>query len=120
MQLAPPFAAISAVMSVPFRYNGPAKTRLDEMVAEPLISTDGAVTGHENTAVLPMPSRSTFVASARLNVPVAGLIRAHVSWLNCSTEVEPSNGCFELKAAVSPVTLSMLTVVVDAAAFWLS
>ena len=81
---------------------------------------DVAVTGHENTAVLPSPSLSTFAESARLNVPVAGLIPAHVSWLNCSVEVEPSNGCFELKAAVSPVTLSMLTVVVDAAAFWLS
>ena len=76
---APAFAEINDVMSVPFRYNGPAKTRLDEMVAEPLISIDGAVTGHENTAVLPSPSRSTLFESAKLNVPDAGFIRAQVS-----------------------------------------
>ncbi len=35
--------------SVPFKYNGPVRIMLDEMIAEPLTSKEGALTGQLNT-----------------------------------------------------------------------
>ena len=115
---APAFAAMVVMMLVPFKYNGPAKIMLDEMVAEPLMSIDGALTGQEKTALLAeIPSRSTLLASAKDNVQDDGLIRAQLSSLSCNTEVEPNNACFPAKAEVSPDTSLMVTVVVVDAAF---
>ena len=112
---APAFAMVVS-MFVPPRYNGPAKIRLDEITAEPLMSIDGAVTGHENTAVLPMPSLSTLVESARLNVPDTGLIRAHVRVLNVTTDELVSVCCLLASASDRPTTSDMATGPVDACA----
>ena len=55
---APAFAAIVVIMLVPLRYSGPARIMLDPITAEPLTSIDGALTAHENTALLAeIPSR---------------------------------------------------------------
>ncbi len=56
------------LMSTPARYNGPASIMLDPMIAEPLTSMEGALTGHENTAVLASPSLSVPPESARRSV----------------------------------------------------
>ena len=76
------------------------------MTAEPLTSREGALTGHENTALLAeIPSLSTPPESARLSVEVAGFSRPQVSSLSCNADVMPSNGCRALKAADNPVPL---------------
>ena len=93
----PAFAAIVVIMLVPFKYSGPATSKDDPITAEPLMSIDGALTAQENTALLAdIPSRSTLLASARDRVVDAGLIRAQVSSLSCSVDVELSNACFAL------------------------
>ena len=102
---APAFAAIVVMMSVPFRYSGPARIMLDPTVTEPLTSRDGALTAQENTALLAeIPSRSTPPESARLRVVVAGFTREQVSSLSCSVDDDVSNPFFESRAACSPVT----------------
>ena len=74
---APAFAAIVVMMSVPFKHSGPARIMLEPMIAEPVTSIDGVLTGHENTALpAEIPSRSTPLESARLRVEDAGFIRA--------------------------------------------
>ena len=45
----------------------------------PDASMEGALTGHENTAVLASPNLSVPPLSAKLNAPVAGFTRAHVN-----------------------------------------
>ena len=45
----------------------------------PDTSRDGALTGHENTAVLASPNLSVPPLSAKLKVPVAGFTREQVS-----------------------------------------
>ena len=87
---APAFAAMVVIMLVPLRYSGPARIMLDPITAEPLTSIDGALTAQENTALLAdIPSRSTLLESARDRVVDAGFIRAQVSSLSCSVDVEP-------------------------------
>ena len=77
---APAFAVIMFIMLVPFRYSGPARIMLEPMIAEPVTSTDGALTGHENTALpAEIPSRSTPLESARLRVEDAGFTREQVN-----------------------------------------
>ena len=67
-------------ISMPLRYKGPVRSMLDPIVAEPLTSIDGALTGAENRALpAASPNLSTPSASARLRVPEAGLTLAHVS-----------------------------------------
>ena len=111
------FVAISADRSVPFTYNGPASIMLDPITAEPAISIDGAVTAQENTALpAEIPSRSTPFESARLNVAVAGFMRAQVNSLNANELELDKTACFPLSASVKPVTSAMATGPVDACA----
>ena len=87
--------AMVDIMSIPPRYRGPVIKALLLHTMLPLMSKDGALTGHVNTAVLDKPSRSTPPESARRSVwPVAGFTRAQVNSLSCSTDVEPNNACF--------------------------
>ena len=66
--------------STPAKYSGPASIMLDPIVAEPLTSIDGTLTGAENRALpAAIPNLSTPSASARLKVPDAGFTLAHVS-----------------------------------------
>ena len=59
---------IRCMMSTLFKYRGPAITALDPQVMLPLLSTDGALTAHENTAVLAIPNISTPPLLAKLRV----------------------------------------------------
>ena len=64
-------------------------------MAEPAISIDGALTGALNTALpAEIPSRSTLLLSAKLNVPDAGLIRAQVNSLIATIDELLSVACF--------------------------
>ena len=103
-------AAISDAISVPFKYSA-GTSKDDPTIAEPLISIDGAVTEHENTAVLPMPSLSTSLESARDNVPVEGLIQAHVRVPNVAKDELVSTACLLLSASVNSTTSAVATVV---------
>ena len=82
----------------------------------PDTSRDGALTGHENTAVLDKPSLSVPPLSARLKVPDAGFIRAQVSTLRLTKDELVSVACFPSSAAVNPVTSAMATGPVDCCA----
>ena len=103
------FAAIVVVMSVPSRYSGPVIRALLLQAMLPDTSKNGALTGHENTAVLLMPSRSTLFESAKLNVPEAGLIRAQVRLLNVTDDELVSNAFFPASTSVSPTTSASCT-----------
>ena len=82
----------------------------------PDTSRDGALTGHENTAVLASPNLSVPPLSAKLNVPVAGFTREQVNTDSCTEDEESSVACFPASAAVSPVTSAMATGPVDCCA----
>ena len=88
-------AEIVVIISTPPRYRGPKTNALLLQITLPDTSRDGALTGHENTALpLESPSLSTFPESARLNVPVAGFTREHVSWFTVTEDEEDSVACF--------------------------
>ena len=82
----------------------------------PDTSRDGALSGHENTAVLESPNLSVPPQSARLKVPDAGFIRAQVSTLRLTKDELVSVACFPSSAAVNPVTSAMATGPVDCCA----
>ena len=103
-------AAIIVAMSVPPRYKGPVSIMLLPITAEPAISMEGAETWALNTALLvEIPSRSTLLLSAKLNVPDAGLTRVQVNSLRVTIEELVNVACFPANAAVSPVTSAMAT-----------
>ena len=88
-------AAMVVAMSVPPRYKGPVRIILDPITAEPAISIDGADTGALKTALpAEIPSRSTLLLSAKLNVPDAGLTRAQVNSLIATIDELLSVACF--------------------------
>ena len=90
------FAAMVVVMSVPPRYKGPVRIILDPITAEPAISIDGADTGALKTALpAEIPSRSTLLLSAKLNVPDAGLTRAQVRVPTVTRDELVSVACFD-------------------------
>ena len=102
---APTAADISVMMSVPPKYRGPVMRAELPQIKEPDTSKDGAVTGAENTALLAeIPSRSTLLLSAKLNVPDAGLIRAHVRVPNVTKDELDKTPCFAANCAVKSVT----------------
>ena len=68
--------------------------RLLPQVTLPEQSREGALTGHEKTAVLASPNLSVPSASARLKVPDAGFTRAHVSWFRLTEDELVSVACF--------------------------
>ena len=89
------FSERVVAMSVPLRYSGPVSIMLDPIMAEPATSIDGALTGALNTALpAEIPSRSTLLLSAKLNVPDAGLIRAQVNSLIATIDELVSVACF--------------------------
>ena len=89
------------------------------MTAEPATSNDGALRGALHTTLpAEIPSRSTLLLSAKLNVPDAGLIRAHVSSLNATMDELVNVACFPESATVSPVTSDMATGPVDCCAWF--
>ena len=79
----------------------------------PDTSRDGALTGHENTAVLASPNLSVPPLSAKLSVPVAGFTRAQVNSDSCTEDEEVSVACFPASADVNPVTSDIATGPVD-------
>ena len=110
-------AAMVVAMSTPFKYKGPASIMEDPMTAEPATSNDGALREALHTTLpAEIPSRSTLLLSAKLNVPDAGLIRAHVSSLNATMDELVRVACFPESATVSPVTSDMATGPVDCCA----
>ena len=110
-------AAMVVAMSTPFKYKGPASIMEDPMTAEPATSNDGALREALHTTLpAEIPSRSTLLLSAKLNVPDAGLIRAHVSSLNATMDELVNVACLFESAAVSPVTSDMATGPVDCCA----
>ena len=61
--------AMIVLMSTPARYSGPASSILDPIIADPPTSMEGALTGHENTALLLVsPNLSVPPWSARRSV----------------------------------------------------
>ena len=103
-------AAMVVAMSTPFKYSGPASIMLDPIMAEPSIDIDGALTGAEHTTLpAEIPSRSTLLLSAKLNVPDAGLIRAQVSSLNVTMDELVSVACLLANALVNPTTSASCT-----------
>ena len=114
---APTAADISVIMSAPPKYRGPVMRAELPQIKEPDTSKDGAVTGAENTALLAeIPSRSTLLLSAKLNVPDAGLIRAHVRVPKVTKDELDKTACFWLRAVSSPTTSDIATGPVDCCA----
>ncbi len=84
------------------------------MMAEPDISIVGALTGALQT-MLPaeIPSRSTLLLSAKLNVPDAGLMRAHVRVPTVIRDELVSVGCFDANCVERSVTSEIAMGPVD-------
>ena len=78
---------------------------------------DGALTAQLNTALLlDSPSLSTLFESAKLNVPDAGLIRAHVRVPNVTKDELDKTPCFAANCAVRSVTSAIAIGPVDCCA----
>ena len=113
--LAPTAADIRVVMSVPFKYTGPVMRALLPHMTLPLTSKDGILMAQLKVALLLVsPSRSMLFESAKLSVPDAGLIRAHVRVPNVTEDELDTTPCFAANCADRSVTSEMAIGPVDA------
>ncbi len=108
-------AEIKVMISVPPRYSGPVIRAPLPHTMLPVMSKDGALTAQLNTALLlDSPSLSTLFESAKLNVPVEGLLRAHVRVPNVTKDELDKTACFAANWAVKSVTSAMAIGPMDA------